>query len=205
MPGSLLESTGGQVFPSAEAVMLGFYAGLRDSEILGLQWGRVDLERLFLTVGDSKTEAGEGRTIPLNGELATAFKEHVKWFEGKFGARQRDWFVFPYGKPQPTDPTQPMTTLKSSWTRVKKDANVTGRFHDTRHTFITNLAESGEAGDETIRDLAGHVSRQMLKHYSHIRMEAKRRAVGALSTDKSRKVVSISDAPLQEVPKVAGF
>jgi hypothetical protein len=42
------------------------------------------------------------------------------------------------------------------------------------------LAESGEAADETIRDIAGHVSKQMLKHYSHIRMEAKRRAVEAL-------------------------
>jgi hypothetical protein len=46
--------------------------------------------------------------------------------------------------------------------------------------LITGLAESGEAGDETIRDMAGHVSRQMLKHYSHIGMEAKRRAVEAL-------------------------
>jgi len=52
---------------------------------------------------------------------------------------------------------------------------VTGRFHDTRHTLITELAESG-AGDQTIMDIAGHVSRQMLSRYSHIRMEAKRRA-----------------------------
>lgn len=30
-------------------------------------------------------------------------------------------------------------------------------------------------------DIAGHVSRQMLKHYSHIRMEAKREALEAVS------------------------
>jgi hypothetical protein len=53
------------------------------------------------------------------------------------------------------------------WAGVKKDAGVTGRWHDNRHTFITDLAESGEASDETIRDIAGHVSKQMLKHYSH--------------------------------------
>jgi len=29
--------------------------------------------------------------------------------------------------------------------------------------------------------IAGHVSRQMLEHYSHVRLEAKRRAVDALS------------------------
>jgi hypothetical protein len=38
------------------------------------------------------------------------------------------------------------------------------------------LAESGDASDETIRDMGGHVSRQMLKPDSHIGMEAKRRA-----------------------------
>jgi hypothetical protein len=36
------------------------------------------------------------------------------------------------------------------------------------------------AGDEVIRDMAGHVSKEMLKHYSHIRTQAKRRAVDAL-------------------------
>jgi hypothetical protein len=40
------------------------------------------------------------------------------------------------------------------------------------------LAESG-AGDQTIMDIAGHVSRQMAR-YSHIRMEAKRTALEAI-------------------------
>ncbi len=53
---------------------------------------------------------------------------------------------------------------------------MTGRLHDSRHTLITELAES-EAGGQTIMDIAGHVSRQMLKHYSHIRMQAKREAL----------------------------
>ncbi len=39
--------------------------------------------------------------------------------------------------------------------------------------------EGGEASDETIMDLAGHVSKRMLKHYFHIRMEAKRRAINS--------------------------
>jgi integrase len=63
---------------------------------------------------------------------------------------------------------------------IKSKAGVKGRWHDNRHTFVTGLAESGEASDQTIMDIAGHVSKRMLKHYSHIRMEAKRRAVAAL-------------------------
>ncbi len=54
-----------------------------------------------------------------------------------------------------------------------------GRWHDSRHTLITELAESG-ASDQTIMDIAGHVSKQMLKHYSHIRMEAKRAALESI-------------------------
>jgi hypothetical protein len=67
---------------------------------------------------------------------------------------------------------------------MRRKAQVEGRFHDTRHTFVTDLAESG-AGDQVIRDMAGHVSKDMLKHYSHIRTEAKRRAVEALSTSRA--------------------
>ena len=82
-------------------------------------------------------------------------------------------------KPGPSDPTHHVTTLKTAWTNVRDHAKVTGRFHDSRHTLITELAESG-AGDQTIMDIAGHVSKQMLKHYSHIRMEAKRTALESI-------------------------
>jgi integrase len=70
---------------------------------------------------------------------------------------------------------------------VRKTANVEGRFHDTRHTLVTDLAESG-AGDEVIRDMAGHVSKDMIKHYSHIRIQAKRQAVKALVVAKPSSV-----------------
>jgi len=56
------------------------------------------------------------------------------------------------------------------------------RFHDMRHSAITELAESTEASEQTILSIAGHVSRKMLEHYSHIRNEAKRKALDALAT-----------------------
>jgi hypothetical protein len=55
------------------------------------------------------------------------------------------------------------------------------RFHDLRHTAITKLAES-QASDQTIMAIAGHVSQQMLEHYSHIRMAAKRDALNSIAT-----------------------
>jgi hypothetical protein len=78
---------------------------------------------------------------------------------------------------------------------------VSGRWHDNRHTLVTDLAESG-AGDETIREIAGDVSKQMLKHYSHIRMQAKRRALEAIVPKPDGKATGNAGAgsPAAAVP-----
>jgi integrase len=163
------------------ALTLALNAGMRDAEIRNLTWEQIDFTKKFLAVGRSKTEAGEGRTIPLNSSLFEVLSKYAVWYREKFGEFRAEWYVFPFGKPSPSDPTRPVTTLKTAWNNVRTNAQVKGRWHDNRHTLITDLAESG-AGDQTIMDIAGHVSKQMLKHYSHIRMEAKRRALESIVT-----------------------
>jgi hypothetical protein len=54
------------------------------------------------------------------------------------------------------------------------------RLHDLRHHAVTELAES-LASDQTIMAIAGHVSPRMLAQYSHVRLDAKRKALDALS------------------------
>jgi integrase len=162
------------------ALVLVLNCGLRDKELRELQWGRMHLPEAYLVVGESKTDAGSGRTIPLNSLALEVLKTYSAWYLEKFKLLKAEWFVFPAGKPQPTDPTKPCTSFKTVWRKIREKAGVKGRWHDNRHTFITGLAESGEASDQTIMDIAGHVSKRMLKHYSHIRMEAKRRAVASL-------------------------
>jgi integrase len=79
------------------------------------------------------------------------------------------------------DPTRPIRTWRKAWRTLTKKAGLAGlRFHDLRHHAITELAESG-ASEQTIMAIAGHVSRKMLERYSHIRMEAKRSALEALT------------------------
>ncbi len=161
------------------ALSLALNAGMRDAEIKNLTWAQIDFRKHILTVGKSKTEAGEGRTIPLNSTLLPVVREYMGWYQERFEEIRPEWYVFPFGKPRPSDPSRPVTTLKTAWTNIRKNAGVQGRWHDNRHTLITELAESG-AGDETIMDIAGHVSKQMLRHYSHIRMKAKREALEAV-------------------------
>jgi integrase len=172
------------------ALSMALNAGMRDKEIRTLTWGQINFEKNFLAVGRSKTEAGDGRTIPLNSILLPQLEEYAEWYKAKFGAIQSEWYVFPWGKPRPSDPTRHVTTLKTSWSNVRNSAEVKGRFHDNRHTLVTELAESG-AGDQTIMDIAGHVSKQMLKHYSHIRMEAKRTALESIVKKPVGKDASI--------------
>jgi len=108
--------------------------------------------------------------------------------------------VFPFGKPSPSDPTRPVTTLKTSWNTVRSKAMVKGRWHDNRHTLITELAESG-AGDQTIMDIPGHVSKQMLKHYSHNHMEAKRSALEAIVNRRPSKTGPDQEEQTAAAPK----
>ena len=125
---------------------------------------QINFAKKFLAVVRAKTEGGEGHTIPLNLEVLAVLTDYVVWYEDKFGKIRAEWYVFPFGKPSPRNPTRHVTTLKTAWSNVRENAGVTGRWHDNRHTLITELAESG-VGDQTIMDIAGHVSKQMLKHY----------------------------------------
>jgi len=88
----------------------------------------------------------------MNADLFAAAVEYVKWYTSLFKSSKPEWFVFPFGKPRPNDPTRPQTPLKTAWRNTRGKANVKGRFHDNRHTFVTDLAESG-AGDQVIQEL----------------------------------------------------
>jgi integrase len=163
------------------ALALDLNTGLRDKELREIRWGQIDLiNKKTLTVGKSKTEAGTGRMIPLNEIAVAALVAHAAWYVRRFGECRPEWFVFAFGTPLPTDPTRPITSFKTAWTKVRKEAGVKGRWHDNRHTLVTELAEGG-AGDEVIMSIAGHVSRAMLSRYSHVRMEAKRRALDEIA------------------------
>jgi len=75
-----------------------------------------------------------------------------------------------------------MLQWDTAWRALRDGAGLHGlRFHDLRHTVITELAEMGVA-DHVLESISGHLSRRMLEHYSHIRIDAKRQALDALDT-----------------------
>jgi len=171
-------------------------SAMRSGEIQTLQVGRVNFADRTLQVGRAKSRRSTGRVIPMNDDLHNLLAEQVAWLGEKFGKVQPEWYLFPsYGKARrPTDPSRPVTTIKSAWEGVRSRSKVACRFHDLRHTAITKLAEKG-VPDSTMKAIAGHVHEKMLERYSHIRMAAKREAVEALALPKA--------ANASEVPKVS--
>jgi integrase len=165
----------------------------RGCELKGLQWADVDLFDRTVTVRKSKTAAGV-RAIPLT-DVACSVLARLRARAESFGTVDPAHYVFASYVSRRVfhgtevigadltefDPTKHVNSWRSAWRTLTKKAGLPGfRFHDLRHCAITSLAESG-ASDSTIMAIAGHVSRRMLERYSHVRMEAKRKAVESLS------------------------
>jgi len=178
----------------------------RKVELLTLRWADVDLFTRALSIERSKTEAGH-RLIPLNDEAMAAFSRLRK--RAAFaGGGIPEHFVFPACENGVFDFEHHQKTFRTSWrTLVKAAAKRAGdkaaklaveseadpegarlsavkpfqrfRFHDLRHQSITEMAEAG-VPEAAMQSVAGHLSKKMLDHYSHVRMAAKRSAVEAL-------------------------
>ena len=103
------------------------------------------------------------------------------------GHTEPDHYLWPACQWGQYDPTQPMVKWDTAWRALRAAAGLPRfRFHDLRHTVITELAELAVA-DHVLESISGHLSRRMLEHYSHIRIDAKRQALDAL--DESRRAV----------------
>jgi integrase len=161
------------------ASVLAFNTTCRGCELKGIQWRDVDLVHRAVTIRRSKTEAGE-RVIPLNADAMRAILSMYRRVQQMGGPQPNDYLFFAceHGN---IDASRPQKSWRTAWRSLTKATGLPGlRFHDVRHHAITELAES-QASDSTIMSIAGHVSRKMLEHYSHVRIEAKRRALDSLS------------------------
>jgi integrase len=191
------------------AAVLAVSTTCRGVELKNIRWRDVDLFGRILTIRRSKTAAGH-RTISLNSDAVAALarlRERAQFYE----AAEPEHFVFPTCEHEQIDPTRPQKSWRTAWGNVLGEAArragrraaqqaigkgfragiaawrraaapyIGFRFHDLRHQAITELAETG-ASDATLMALAGHMSRRMLEHYSHVRMAAKRSATDRLES-----------------------
>ncbi|HEY2458664.1 MAG TPA: tyrosine-type recombinase/integrase, partial [Candidatus Acidoferrum sp.] len=163
---------------------------------LKLSWANGNLTSGEVIVPKSKTAAGTGRLIPFTRRVCACLSV---WLF-RFPDAGPESFVFPFHQVgiggnsrmvevYDVDLSRQMGSWRKAWLGACKHACVRYRWHDLRHTFVSRLAENANVSEQTIRSLAGHVSRQMLEHYSHIRSFAKQAAIRCLEEQASLPVL----------------
>lgn len=170
-------------------ILSGIYTGLRLSDVATLTWANVDLQNEELRLITGKT--GRRMVLPLAKPLLRYLESlpasdvaDVPLFPEAFAARQRSQ----YGG---TLSNQFYRILVSAGLAMPRTHESTGKgrdakrelgglsFHCLRHT-ATSLLKNAGVSDAIARDIIGHDSPAVSANYTHIDMEAKRKALGKL-------------------------
>ena len=134
------------------------------------------------------------RVVPLNEMAFAAATEAVKRAR-ELGSTQPEHYLFPFLlRHRDYDPARCQTSFKRAWKEITTVAELPGlRMYDLRHHCITALLQNPKISEETVTAIAGHVSKAMLRKYSHIRLEYKRRALDSLTPFIKKLPRSVDD------------
>lgn len=161
-------------------LQLGFYTGMRVSEVCGLTWDNVDLQEGKIYVekilvnhkgkwvfGTPKTKSSK-RTIFIGQTLINILKQHRKVQSEnriKYADLYHDSnFVCTKENGESVTPS----SAKSSTRKISKDLDISFNFHSLRHTHATLLLENGAKMKE-IQERLGHSRISVtMDTYSHV-------------------------------------
>jgi integrase len=167
-------------------VLLAGDAGLRQGEIIGLEWDDIDWKNEVLKIersvwngrgpdGEQRTvvdtpKSGKGREVPMTERLSRVLNQHPQRMTNK-----RVLY-----RPDGTDVDRDTLTSWIKRLERRMDAeNANGRMHIFRHTFCSRLAEAG-APVIAIKEVAGHTSIATTQLYMHAGREVRRAAIELL-------------------------
>jgi integrase len=172
-------------------ILAGLYTGQRLKDLAGLTWANVDLEADQIRLTTSKT--GRSQVLPIAEPLRNFLDELPAGDDPRAP-------IFPtlYTLAMRPGGSSPMSQqfyelLVSAGivpARLKKDKSAgKGRsaprersavsFHSLRHTATSMLKAAG-VSESVTRDIVGHESAQISRHYTHVEDSAKREALAKL-------------------------
>jgi integrase len=163
--------------PASFAVL----TGLRQANVLGLQWKRVDLGRGMAFVEGMDSKSGASIGVPLSPE-AVAILEAVK-------GQHAEWCFTFRGKPFKDIKTSFMAAcVRAGLGQYVTDASgndsyVGFTWHGLRHTWATWQAQNGTPL-EVIKELGGWTDMRMMENYAHHVPGLKAKFVGNLGLKK---------------------
>ncbi len=157
-----------------DPVRFSLATGLRKSNVLGLHWGWIDLEREVLTIPASSMKAARHHGIPLTTAAMAVLRRNR--------GRHPD-YVFTY------QGERIASINHCTWKKACRKARISNlTFHDLRRTMATRLAIAGVPLDAIMR-LGGWSSYAiLLKRYAHLYPEHLREHAEAASKPLVKKV-----------------
>lgn len=131
-------------------ILFALHTGMRQSEIINLQWQEIDLGKRVLHIPVTKN--GHSRTIPLTHEA-------IATLSTLSNPRSGNVFDLTIG------------SFRQSWKRLIKRTGIEDlHFHDLRHEAISRFFERGLSVPE-VALISGHRDYRMLFRYTHLKAE----------------------------------
>lgn len=171
-----------------DMIILSFMTGLRQANVLGLEWSQVDLERRYAWIHPDQAKAGLAIGVPLNDAACSAIRRNI-------GKHPRFVFVNTMGNP--------INDINSkSWSAVLKRAGIEDfRWHDMRHTWASWLVQAGVPLLD-LKEMGGWSTIGMVQVYAHLspvhlqKHADKLDILGATLTEESQNNVKKLTKPL---------
>lgn len=130
--------------------------GLRQSNVLNLEWSQIDLDRKTAWIHADQTKSGRPLGVPLNDTAISTLKAQ----SGK-----HDKYVFVrYGKKLNGIDT-------ALWSKALNKAGIVDfKWHDLRHTWASWMIQSNVPLMD-LKELGGWETLEMVQHYAHLAPE----------------------------------
>ncbi len=194
---------------SAVAFAVGALAGLRVSEILGLDWAHVDLERRRIHVRQQARHGklgslkdGESRIVPILDSLLPILR-NWKVATGGVGLMFRPACAARGGRPGRPPAFMRAQTVNAHLQRALASCGLVDKglnlYRATRHTFASHWVMAGRP-IHTLQAILGHESVTTTERYAHLRADTFSAAdLAAVSVDltlQPSKVLALSSGAL---------
>jgi len=172
-------------------IRLAYDTAMCEKEILTLTWDRVDFDRKVIILKDEHTK-NRPRNVPMSDEMLTMLRELRNYVGSVYRCvKEGSKFVLkPVKGPIPVFTWTPrgekfrvaIGSIKRAFDTARHEAELQDfRFHDLRHTAITNMRKAG-VPDRVIMRISGHKTLKMLDRYDKIDAEDLHEAVNQTAT-----------------------
>ncbi len=178
----------------AIALYIGYYSGLRISEVLALEKSDFDFTNNEIHITKQLDCVGKHKDeISVKAKLKTSASNATIPLAEPLKEILMDWFnKNPYNHVicDVDGDYIPSPSIRSIKPYIKNTLGIDFHFHMLRHTFISNLANKG-VSPQIAKELARHSDiATTMNIYTHVNEDSQKQAINAVFNSKSVKKVS---------------